>query len=249
MTRIATQATVNTGTDTFDYVTADTLNNKTALESRRGVAEIATQTETNTGTDDTRIVTPLKLQTRLGLLGSDDITNDSTVTGATVSDALETLDAGLNTGVISNIRASQTSNATTTNQAFMPDVTTLQESTTYLFEGLFFINGVQTEGVVIEIAGDTGTIKDAFFTYSTNNVQPVNINNRTSFSTTNISITIPSSEVTATGFIAIYMRGNFRTDGTPANMTFDFRKVATVSQPIIMDEGSWIRLTPGTDVN
>ncbi len=43
------------------FITPQGLHNRTATESRRGIAEIATQTQVNTGTDDTRIVTPAKL--------------------------------------------------------------------------------------------------------------------------------------------------------------------------------------------
>ncbi|MGR2462250.1 hypothetical protein ACUX4R_25520, partial [Salmonella enterica] len=46
-------------------VTPKTLANKTATETRRGLAEIATQAETNGSTDDITIVTPKKLHNRI----------------------------------------------------------------------------------------------------------------------------------------------------------------------------------------
>ena len=62
---LATNAEVQTGTDTVKAVTPAGLSSRTATETRTGIAEIATQTETNTGTDDATIVTPLKLKTNL----------------------------------------------------------------------------------------------------------------------------------------------------------------------------------------
>ncbi|MGP2407990.1 hypothetical protein ACTUM1_15730, partial [Listeria monocytogenes] len=46
-------------------VTPAMLNEKTATETRRGVAETATQSEANGSTDDERIVTPKKLHNRI----------------------------------------------------------------------------------------------------------------------------------------------------------------------------------------
>lgn len=63
--QLATQAEVNTGTDTQKAVTPATLAGRTATETRTGIAEIATQAEVNAGTDDERFVTPLKLKTFL----------------------------------------------------------------------------------------------------------------------------------------------------------------------------------------
>lgn len=65
LVQLATQAEVNTGTETAKVVTPETLAGRTATETRTGIAEIATQVETDAGTDDTRIVTPLKLKTLL----------------------------------------------------------------------------------------------------------------------------------------------------------------------------------------
>jgi len=62
---LATQAEVNTGTDSQKVVTPATLAGRTATETRTGIAEIATQAEVTAGTDDERIVTPLKLKTFL----------------------------------------------------------------------------------------------------------------------------------------------------------------------------------------
>lgn len=64
LTRIASQAEVNAGTETFNYVTPETLAGRTATTTRAGVVELATQTETNTGTDQTRAVTPDTLDGR-----------------------------------------------------------------------------------------------------------------------------------------------------------------------------------------
>lgn len=58
---LATQAEVNTGTDTARVVTCETLAGKAASETMAGVIEIATQAEVNTGTDDARAVTPDKV--------------------------------------------------------------------------------------------------------------------------------------------------------------------------------------------
>ena len=62
---IATNAEVQTGTDSVKAVTPAGLSSRTATETRTGIAALATQTVTNTGTDDTTIVTPLKLKTNL----------------------------------------------------------------------------------------------------------------------------------------------------------------------------------------
>lgn len=60
---LATNAEVQTGTDSNKVVTPSGLSARTATETRTGIAELATQAETNAGTDDERIVTPLKLKT------------------------------------------------------------------------------------------------------------------------------------------------------------------------------------------
>ena len=152
LTRIATQTDVNLGTEPFDYVTPETLNGKTALENRRGVAEIATQTETNTGTDDTRIVTPLKLATRLGLLGSDDIGNDSTVPGATVSDALEAI-GGVSDSLSSDTNIS--SGTATTIMSF-----TVVAATTYRIEGLLPCDNLDVNTLSLSWSFGTATSFD-----------------------------------------------------------------------------------------
>ena len=64
---LATNAEVQTGTDTVRAVTPAGLASRTATETRTGIAEIATAAEVSTGTDDARIVTPLKLKTQLDL--------------------------------------------------------------------------------------------------------------------------------------------------------------------------------------
>lgn len=62
---LATDAEVQTGTDSNKVVTPSGLSARTATETRTGIAEIATQAEVNAGTDDLRFVTPLKLKTYL----------------------------------------------------------------------------------------------------------------------------------------------------------------------------------------
>jgi len=59
---LATQTEVNNGTTGNLVVTADKLNNRTALETRAGLIEIATQAEADAGADDARAVTPLKMK-------------------------------------------------------------------------------------------------------------------------------------------------------------------------------------------
>lgn len=59
----ATTAQAQAGTEQNNFMTPKTLQDVTATESRRGVAEIATDAETTAGTDDTRIVSPKKLTT------------------------------------------------------------------------------------------------------------------------------------------------------------------------------------------
>jgi hypothetical protein len=62
---LATDAEVQTGTDSSKVVTPSSLSARTATETRTGIAEIATQAEVGAGTDDTRFITPLKLVTHL----------------------------------------------------------------------------------------------------------------------------------------------------------------------------------------
>ncbi len=62
---LATDAEVQTGTDTSRAVTPKGLASRTATESRSGIAEISTQTEVEAGTDDSRIVSPKKLKALL----------------------------------------------------------------------------------------------------------------------------------------------------------------------------------------
>lgn len=65
LVQLATDAEVQTGTNTTKAVTPSGLSARTATETRTGIAEIATQAETDAGTDDERIVTPAKLKTLL----------------------------------------------------------------------------------------------------------------------------------------------------------------------------------------
>jgi hypothetical protein len=62
---LATDAEVQTGTDSSKVVTPSSLSARTATETRTGIAEIATQAEVTAGTDDNRFITPLKLVTHL----------------------------------------------------------------------------------------------------------------------------------------------------------------------------------------
>jgi hypothetical protein len=62
---LATDAEVQTGTDSNKVVTPSSLSARTATETRTGLAEVATQAEVSAGTDDTRFITPLKLVTHL----------------------------------------------------------------------------------------------------------------------------------------------------------------------------------------
>jgi hypothetical protein len=61
LTRLATDAETQTGTDSAIAVTPAGLSSRTATETRTGVTEIATQAESNAGTNDFAYVTPLKL--------------------------------------------------------------------------------------------------------------------------------------------------------------------------------------------
>ncbi len=58
----ASAAEVQAGSIDNKFVTPAGLHERTATETRMGIAEIATQAEVNAGTDDARIVTPLKLK-------------------------------------------------------------------------------------------------------------------------------------------------------------------------------------------
>jgi hypothetical protein len=62
---LATDAEVQTGTDSSKVITPSSLSARTATETRTGIAEIATQAEVTAGTDDNRFITPLKLVTHL----------------------------------------------------------------------------------------------------------------------------------------------------------------------------------------
>lgn len=58
---IATDAEVQTGTDTVRAVTPAGLSARTATLTRTGVVELATDAETSTGTDTSRAITPANL--------------------------------------------------------------------------------------------------------------------------------------------------------------------------------------------
>lgn len=91
---LATDAEVQTGTDSNKVVTPSGLSARTATETRTGIAEIATQAETDAGTDDARIVTPLKLKTLLDNRTGGYAANvgDGTATSFALSHGLATRD-------------------------------------------------------------------------------------------------------------------------------------------------------------
>lgn len=153
LSRVATQTEVNTGSNTTLTVSPATLEGRTSTESRGGVIEIATQAETNTGSDDTRSITPLKLAVRLGLLGSDDIANDSSVAGTDVSDALEDLESQL-VAIGANQKAylstAQVINNTTPEDVTdWDDVLVTESFSVYELEGQFAFDTDGSGGITI----------------------------------------------------------------------------------------------------
>jgi hypothetical protein len=91
---LATDAEVQTGTDSNKVVTPSSLSARTATETRTGIAEIATQAEVTAGTDDTRFITPLKLVTHLsGYVGGYAANiGDGTATSFAISHGLNSSD-------------------------------------------------------------------------------------------------------------------------------------------------------------
>ena len=91
---LATDAEVQTGTDSNKAITPSSLSARTATETRTGLAEIATQAETDAGTDDARIITPLKLKTLLDNRTGGYAANvgDGTATSFALSHGLATRD-------------------------------------------------------------------------------------------------------------------------------------------------------------
>lgn len=91
ITRLATFAETNAGTDSGIAVTPAGLNNRNATETLTGIAEIANQAETNAGLDDVRFITPLKLATYIanGSITAPEIPLSPTINGnTTVQQAL-----------------------------------------------------------------------------------------------------------------------------------------------------------------
>jgi len=98
ITRLATFAETDAGTDSGIAVTPAGLNNRRATEILAGVAEIATQFETETGTENTRIVTPLKLRT--AAVYKSDFNAKGDILSASTNDTPLILPVGLNDTVL-----------------------------------------------------------------------------------------------------------------------------------------------------
>lgn len=81
----ATQSQANGNIESYKFVTPKTLANRTATESRKGLARIATTAEALLGQDDTTIITPRKLKQALPLIpkvieiGDWDLTTSATI--------------------------------------------------------------------------------------------------------------------------------------------------------------------------
>jgi len=85
LTRLATFAETNAGTDDGIAVTPAGLNNRRATEILAGLAEISTQAEANAGVNDITILTPLKL---FGVLSSGAITANNILLSPTINGKL-----------------------------------------------------------------------------------------------------------------------------------------------------------------
>lgn len=87
------QAQATSGHNDDRAITPLTLSQRTATESRTGIAEIATQAEANSTTDDTRIITAKKLNDRLAtetMRGVAEIATQAETNGSTVDDRIVT---------------------------------------------------------------------------------------------------------------------------------------------------------------
>jgi len=82
LTRLATLAETDAGTDSGIAVTPAGLNNLRATEILAGLAEISTQVEANAGVNDTAILTPLKL---FGVLSSGAINANNVLLNPTIN--------------------------------------------------------------------------------------------------------------------------------------------------------------------
>ncbi|HFG0931963.1 TPA: hypothetical protein ACGE0Z_002279 [Klebsiella pneumoniae] len=87
------QAQATSGHNDDRAITPLTLAQRTATETRTGIAEIATQAEANSTTDDTRIITAKKLNDRLAtetMRGVAEIATQAETNGSTVDDKIVT---------------------------------------------------------------------------------------------------------------------------------------------------------------
>lgn len=87
------QAQATSGHNDDRAITPLTLAQRTATETRTGIAEIATQAEANTTTEDTRIITAKKLNDRLAtetMRGVAEIATQAETNGSTVDDRIVT---------------------------------------------------------------------------------------------------------------------------------------------------------------
>ena len=242
--RIATQTDVNTGSSTFLTVTPSTLNGKTATESRRGVIEIATQPETETGTDDTRAITPLKLETRLGLLGSDNITNNSGVAGATVSAALDTLDGALGTILLSNMITTEIDIPNSTPVDYL--AVTLDANTNYAYYGELIVDGQETNTGTYQLICSTNTL-DASMKIMQRGLNPGDnthtYNNWTTVSGIGPSITVDNADVAGATNQLFTISGHIRMDGSSGSVEMRSTN-QTATSDISIKVGSHIVFTP-----
>ena len=87
------QAQATSGHNDDRAITPLTLSQRTATETRTGIAEIATQAEANSTTEDTRIITAKKLNDRLAtetMRGVAEIATQAETNGSTVDDKIVT---------------------------------------------------------------------------------------------------------------------------------------------------------------